>query len=90
MAIFFHKLLFCGCKIVASQSREDKNCIVLVNHTYRNICNKCINLSSEFLDNRLETMKRKDDRIYVSFVNGWYRSVTSPTDYSKIIDIYSL
>ncbi len=90
MCIFFHKSLYCGCKIVAAQSRENKNCIVLVNHTYRHICKKCINLPNEFLDNRLEIMKRDDDKIYVSVINGWYRSPSSPTDYSTIINPYSL
>ncbi len=89
MAIFFYKSLFCGCKIIAAQSREDKNFIVLVNHTYKHICKKCINLPDEFLNNRLETMKINDDKIYVSFINGWYRSPSSPTDYSNLIDIYS-
>ena len=89
MGIFFYKSLFCGCKIVACQSREDKNCIILVNHTYKNICKKCINLPDKLLNTKLDNMKRDDDRIYVSFVNGWYRSPSSPTDYSKFIDIYS-
>jgi len=85
MGIYFNKKLFCGCKIVAVQSREDKNCVFIVNHTYKWLCGKCINLPSETLSYRLNEMKKNDDKIYVSIINGWYRSPTSPTDYSTII-----
>jgi hypothetical protein len=46
-------------------------------------------LPNEILDNKLEIMKRDDDKIYVSFINGWHRSPSSPIDYSKFIDVYS-
>lgn len=85
MAIFFNKTLLCGCKIVAAQSREDKNCVFLVHHTYKWICGKCINFPSETLSDRLNEMKKNDDKIYVSVINGWYRSPSSPTDYSSFI-----
>jgi hypothetical protein len=88
MGIFFNKSLFCGCQIVAAQSREDKNCVFLVNHTYKWICSKCINMPSEKLNQRLEDMKKCDDKIYVSFINGWYRSNSSPTDYSTFINLF--
>ena len=86
MAIFFNKTLLCGCKIVAAQSREDKNCVFLVDHTYKWICDKCNEFSNETLNNRLSEIKKNDDKIYVSIINGWYRSPSSPTDYSSIIN----
>lgn len=71
MCIFFVKTLYCGCKILAVQSREDAKCIYIVNHTYKNICDNCIQLPEEKLDERLENMKKNDNKIYVSLVNGW-------------------
>ena len=58
MCIFYIKSLYCGCKIIASQSREDNNCIFIVGHSYKWICNKCINLPDERLDERLETINK--------------------------------
>ena len=81
MAIFFIKSLFCGCKIIACQSREEPKCLHIVNHSYKWICDNCINLSHEKLDERLENIKKNDNKIYISFVNGWYRSPTSPENY---------
>lgn len=81
MGIFYNKTLLCGCQIVAAKSREENNCIFIINHTYKWICSKCINLSDKIIDNRLENIKKNDNKIYVSFINGWYRSLSSPTDY---------
>ena len=85
MCIFFHKSLYCGCQFVAAQSREDTSCIFIVNHTYKWICDKCIKLPSETLNKRLEDITNNDNKIYISFINGWYRSPSSPTDYSNFI-----
>jgi len=85
MAIYFNKTLFCGCKIVAAQSREEKGCIFLVHHTYKWVCDECFKLPTETLDARLENMKKNDDKIYVTVINGWYRSPSSPTDYSSVV-----
>lgn len=85
MAIYFNKKLFCGCKIVAAQSREEKGCIFLVHHTYKWLCGKCISLPNQSLTDRLDEMKKNDDKIYVSVINGWYRSPSSPTDYSSFV-----
>ena len=68
MAIYYNKKLLCGCKIVAAQSREDKACIFLINHTYKWICDKCINLPNKIINSRLEDMKKNDDKIYVSVI----------------------
>lgn len=81
MGIYFIKSLYCGCQVVAAMSREEKSCIFLVHHTYKWICDECIKLSDEKLDKRLEDMKKNDDKIYVTIINGWYRSPSSPTDY---------
>ena len=82
MCIFYNKTLFCGCKIVAAQSREDITSIYIVGHCYKNICNKCINMSEQELNNRLEKIRENDNKIFVSVVNGWYRSSSSPIDYT--------
>lgn len=88
MCIFYLKALSCGCEIIACHFRKDNNSIILSNHSYKWICNKCINLPSEVLDNKLNNMKNninfnkiycKDD--YIFYSNGWYRSPSSPTEY---------
>lgn len=89
MGIFFRKKLSCGCKIVACQTKEEKNVIFITGHSYGWICDKCVNLPEKIIDERLENMKKNDYKIYLSLVNGWYRSPSSPTDYSEIIDIHS-
>ena len=81
MCILYIKSLYCGCKIIACQSREENNCIYIVNHSYKWICDKCINLPGEQIDERLENIKNNDNKIYISFLNGWYRSPTSPENY---------
>lgn len=82
MCIFYIKSFYCGCKIIAAQFSEDKNCIFLVGHSYKWICNECINLSDEILDTRLQNIKQNDNKIYISFINGWYRSPSSPIEYT--------
>lgn len=82
MCIFYTKSLYCGCKIIATQFREENNCIFLVGHSYKWICSKCINLSDEKLDKKLQNIKQNDNKIYISFINGWYRSSSSPIDYN--------
>lgn len=81
MCIFFIKSLYCGCKIIACQSREEPKCIHIVNHSYKWICDRCIDLPDKILNERLENIKNIDNKIYVSFINGWYRSPTSPEEY---------
>lgn len=81
MCILYIKSLYCGCKIIACQSREENNCIYIVNHSYKWICDKCIKLPGKKIDERLEDIKNNDNKIFISFVNGWYRSSSSPDNY---------
>lgn len=82
MCIFYNKSLLCGCKIVAVQTREDIKCVYIDNHCYKTICKRCINMSDQELNKRLEKIRENDNKIFVSFLNGWYRSSSSPTDYT--------
>ena len=88
MCIFYNKLLHCGCEIIACHFRRERNCIIIGNHSYKWICDKCIKLSDEELNNILNKIKTninynkiycKDDFVYYS--NGWNRSDSSPTEY---------
>lgn len=88
MCIFYIKSLSCGCQIIASHIGREQNCIILGNHSYKCICDKCINLQDEILDNKLNNIKNdiffnkiycQDDFIYYS--NRWTRSPSSPLHY---------
>jgi len=88
MCIFYTKKLNCNCEIIACRFRIDNNCIILSNHSYKWICDKCIKLSNEEIDNRLhkiinDTNFNKiyglDD--YINYSNSWIRTASSPIEY---------
>lgn len=88
MCIFYTKSLRCGCKIIACHFRTENNCIILGNHSYKWFCNKCMNLSDNELDNKLNKIKNSNNfnkiygtNDYINYNNGWNRTASSPIDY---------
>jgi hypothetical protein len=83
MCIFYSKSLNCGCLIIAWHFRKDGNTIILTGHDYKRFCNKCVNLSDNELDNRLNNFKKNNYKLYskedsVLYSNGWKNT----TDYT--------
>jgi hypothetical protein len=80
MSIFYEKRLKCGCVILASESLSENDCTILTNHCNKLFCNKCMNLTDEELDNRINKLQndKENNKVcvngkYVYKSNGWTR-----------------
>ena len=86
MCIYYEKHLKCGCIILANETISENDCIVLTDHCNKIFCNKCMNLTDEELDSRINFFKndKENNKVYVNgkYVyksNGWTR--TTPDNY---------
>ena len=91
MCIFYAKSLDCGCVVIAWHFRRDKNIIILSGHSYKIICNKCLNLTDDDLDKRLNKFKNNNYKLYsnensVLYSNGW-KNLTDYTFKQREFDI---
>lgn len=82
MCIFYTKSLHCGCVILACHFRREGNTIILSGHTYKRFCDKCLDLSDNELDNRLNEFKKHDYKLYskedsVLYSNGWKNTINN-------------
>lgn len=71
MPIIYKKTLCCGCTIISIVSYMKKDIIFIGSHKYNYICQECVNLSYEILDERLEDIQHNDNVTSENNNNGW-------------------
>ena len=87
MGIYYKKRMFCGCELIAVSISSNEKLITKLGHIcYKWICDKCIKLPEETLDNRLKNIAESNPYVYndnIDIISGWTR--ICPTSYEGIV-----
>ena len=72
MFSFYKKTIKCGCMIISISENNENDIIILNDHNYIFICNECeLNISEEILFERLENMRKNDNKLLNNECNDW-------------------